>query len=111
MAEPTLQQVFGANATQTATQLIISKADLAAVGLTASATNGGESLLVAMFLLARSYLTETNQTTNPEQSITITDSFAPDAIVNRNNQNYRQRTYSVNLQKLDTGFNINPDDY
>lgn len=35
MAEPTLAQVFGENATQDGTQLIISKADLAAVGLTA----------------------------------------------------------------------------
>lgn len=111
MAEPTLQQVFGAGASQTATQLIISKADLTAVGLTASANNSPESMYVAILLLAKSALTETNQQTNPEQSVTITDSFGADTIVARNNQNFRQRTYNVNLQKLDTGFTIDPDDY
>lgn len=109
MAEPTIQQVFGAGATQNATTLTIAKADLAAVGLTASATNTAESLFVGLLLLARNTLTATNLDTNPDQSISIEDSF--DSLVTRNNQTFRQKTYSVNLQKLDTGATIDPDDY
>lgn len=109
MAEPTLQQVFGASAIQNATTLTISKADLSSVGLTASASNTGESLYVALLLLAANHLTEANQQNNVDQQITIAESFQ--SLVSRNNQNYRQRTYSVNLQKIDTGTSIDPDDY
>ena len=109
MAEPTIAQLFGASATQTANTLTIQKADLATVGLTASANNSAESLFVALLLLAKNQLTDTNQTSNPEQSITIADSY--DSIVNRNNLSYRQKTYSVNLQKIDAATGIDPDDY
>ncbi len=51
MAEPTLQQVFGANVTQDANTITISKADLASVGLTASANNRGEQLFTAILLI------------------------------------------------------------
>lgn len=112
MAEPTLTQVFGAGATQTATTLSIAKADLAAVGLTASATNTAESLFVALLLLAKNVLTLTAQETNADQSVTVTESdFNFQTLVTRNNQTYRQSTYAVNLQKLDTGNIIDPDDY
>ncbi len=112
MAEPTLQQVFGAGATQTATSLSIAKADLAALGLTASATNTAESLFVALLLQAKVSLTPANLETNPDQSITVAQAdFNFQTLVERNNQTYRQSTYSVNLQKLDTGSAIDPDDY
>ena len=112
MAEPTLTQVFGAGATQTATTLSIAKADLAAVGSTASATNTAESLFVALLLLAKNVLTLTAQETNADQSVTVTESdFNFQTLVTRNNQTYRQSTYAVNLQKLDTGNIIDPDDY
>ncbi|HCF27622.1 MAG TPA: hypothetical protein DEV81_10590, partial [Cyanobacteria bacterium UBA11049] len=100
---------FGTNATQTATTLTITKADLATVGLSASANNSAESLYVAMLLLAKNYLTDANLTSNTEQSISIVDSF--DSLVTRGTNQYRQKTYSVNLQKLDTGSTIDPDDY
>ena len=109
MAEPTLQQIFGANATQTATTLTISKADLAAVGLSASATNTAESLLVALLLKAGASLTDANLQANPDQSISIVDSF--ESLVTRNNTSYRQKTYSINLQKLDANTPISPNDY
>jgi hypothetical protein len=110
MAEPNLQQVFGANASQTSTALTISKADLAAAGLTASANNTAESLFVAIMLLADNHLNETQQTSDPDIQITIADSGFPQ-IVNRNSQTYRQITYNVNLQTPDTGFTIDPDNY
>lgn len=112
MAEPTLTQVFGPGATQTATTLSIAKADLTAVGLTASATNTAESLFVALLLLAKNSLTTVAQETNPDQSITVAEAdFNFQTLVSRNNATYRQSTYSVNLQKLDTGSTIDPDDY
>ena len=111
MAEPTLQQVFGANATQTATALTIAKADL--TGLTASATNTAESLFVAILLKAKAYLTQANYETNIDQSITITTpDFAAQSLVTRqDNQQYRQFTETVNLHKLDNSNQIDPDDY
>lgn len=109
MAEPTLQQVFGAGATQDATTFTIAKADLTAVGLTASATNTAESLMVAILLLAKDYLTAANFENNLDQSITIEESFKN--LVTRNNQTFRQNSYSVNLHKLDTDSTIDPDDY
>lgn len=112
MAEPTLTQIFGAGATQTATTLSIAKADLAAVNLTASATNTAESLFVALLLMAKNNLTPAAQETNPDQSITVAQAdFNFQTLIERNNQTYRQSTYSVNLQKLDTGNTIDPDDY
>jgi hypothetical protein len=110
MAEPTLVQVFGTGATQDATTLTIQKSALTAVGLTASANNTAESLLVAILLLADNHLNATNQNTDPDIQVTIADSGFPQ-IVNRNSQTYRQITYNVNLQTVDTGFTIDPDNY
>ncbi|MEH2145299.1 hypothetical protein [Nostoc sp.] len=110
MAEPTLQQVFGANASQTATTLTIAKADLASVGLTALASNTAESLMVGLLLKAAAYLKDSNQTTDPDIQVTIADSGFPQ-LVNRNSAQWRQITYNVNLQTPDTGFAIDPDNY
>jgi hypothetical protein len=64
MAEPLLTAVFGANATQTSTDLVIKKSDLTSVGLTADANNSAESLLVAINLKAQTALTESARDTN-----------------------------------------------
>ena len=109
MTVPSLAQVFGEHASQDANTLTISKADLAVTGLTASATNTADSLVVALILLWQSYLTTTNQNNNPDQYITIEDSFS--SIISRNNINYRQNSKTINLQKVDTDSAINPNDY
>lgn len=112
MAEPTLTQIFGAAATQSATTLTIAKADLAALGLTATATNTAESLLVALLLKAREVLTPLAAETNPDQSVTVAQAeFNFQTLVIRNNATYRQSSYAINLQKLDAGNIIDPDDY
>jgi hypothetical protein len=112
MAEPTLQNIFGASATQSATTLTITKADLAAVGLTASATNSAEALFTALILLAKSYLTQTNFDANTDQSVLIDfPSFNAQSLVTRNNQQYRQHVVTVNLYKPDNNAAIDPDDY
>jgi hypothetical protein len=46
----TLQELFGVNAVQTADELIIKKSDLSAVGLTPTANNRAEQLVVAILL-------------------------------------------------------------
>lgn len=109
MPEPTLEQVFGAGTTQTATTVTILKSNLSAVGLTASATNKAESLFVALFLKAKQYLNSANQESNVDIQVTLEDSFP--SIVFRNNRNYRQFTYNVNLQKVEPTIVIDPDDY
>jgi hypothetical protein len=110
MAEPTLVQVFGTNASQTATELIISKTDLAAVGLTASSTNNPESLIVAILLQAKAYLNETSQETNPDIQVTIAENNFQ-TLVSRNNANYREATFAISLQTVDPTFTIDPDNY
>lgn len=107
MAEPTLAQVFGANATQTATELIISKADL--TGLTASANNSAESLFAAIGLKAQTTLNDSNQANNPDQSISIDTGIG--SITTRNNQNYREYSLTITLSKLDTQSAIDPNDF
>lgn len=109
MAEPTLVQIFGDNATQDSDYLTISKADLAAIGLTASSSNTAESLFVALMLKAATYLTETNQTTNNDIQVTISEGFG--SLVTRNNQSYRQYQYTIEMQKLDTTTAVNPADF
>lgn len=109
MAELTLQQIFGAGATQTATDIIIKKADLTPKGLTASATNKGEVLFVAIVLKAKDALTTSTLETNADQSISIEQGYS--SLVSRNSINYRQDSFTINLQKLDTATTIDPDNY
>jgi hypothetical protein len=109
MAEPTLVQVFGSSATQSATQLTISKADLATVGLTASATNTPESLVAAIIALAQLTLGEVGYDANLDQSIVIID--GADSLVTRNNTTYRQATKTVEFYKVDTLGTFDPDNY
>lgn len=109
MAEPTLIQVFGNGATQDANTLTISKADLVTVGLTVSANNTAESLVVALIKLWQLQLTATNQENNPEQGLTIETGFP--TYVSRNDQQYRQDSKTINIQKLDTTTDVDPDDY
>ncbi len=110
MAEPTLQQIFGTNSTQTATELVISKADL--TGLTASANNSAESLFVAILLKAKSFLTTANYDLNIDQSVTVvTPDFNAQSLVTRNNIQYRQYSETVNLYKVDSSSAIDPDDF
>lgn len=113
MAEPTLSAIFGASASQTSSDLVISKANLAAVGLTATAVNTAESLLTAILLLARTNLTAANFETNIDQSIVIANGF--DSIIQRevsagNFVNYRSAQLTVELRNPDSS-SIDPDNY
>ncbi|MEH1810877.1 MAG: hypothetical protein V7K26_00050 [Nostoc sp.] len=109
MPEPTLAAVFGANASQTATDLIIKKADLP--GLTPSSSNTAESLFVGVALKAQEGLTDVSRETNIDQSVAVTNAFSP-TITTRNDAIYIRNTISVEVDKLLPGANvIDPDDY
>ncbi|MEM7712030.1 MAG: hypothetical protein AAF349_00300 [Cyanobacteria bacterium P01_A01_bin.68] len=109
MAEPTIQQIFGANATHTDTELVIKKSDLIAAGLTPAANNTAEALFAGIVAHAQITLTDTNQESNPEQSVIIEDSL--DSLITRNDSTYRQKTKSISFEKLDTETGFDPDDY
>lgn len=109
MAEPTLAGIFGSSATQSSTELVISKSDLAAVGLTADANNTPESLLAAIVALAQLALTEVAYDANLDQSIVI--SSGTDSLVSRNNVTYRQSRKTLEFFKPDNAGTFDPDDY
>lgn len=107
MAEPTLTQVFGENATQTATTLTITKADL---DLTASGANTAESLLAAIIKKSLDHLTEENRAASPTQqqisSIDNGDQIYSDGITD-----YLVRSIVIQFFRDYSVSTLNPDDY
>jgi hypothetical protein len=110
MAEPTLQEIFGAGATQTATTVTISKADL---DLTASAANRGEQVFAAMCKKAGVNLTNANFGTNIDQSTNIAAGY--DQLIYRTVGTtptaYLQNQLTINFAKVQSSAGITPDDY
>ncbi|OUL28283.1 hypothetical protein BV378_07625 [Nostoc sp. RF31YmG] len=109
MAEPTLAQIFGANAAQTSTTVTITKADLTSTGFVASSSNTGESILAAIVAFSQTTLTSTNQASNTDQSVTISDSN--DSLTTRSSVTYRRKTKIITFDKTDSGSTFNPGDY
>lgn len=107
--EPTLIQVLGAGAVQTATTLTITKADLP--GLTPTANNSAESLLVAIVLKAQTGLEKSTFDTNLDQSLYVDLGFPSFVFRGTNNDSYRVDQLTVNLAKPDTQSTIDPDEY
>ncbi|MEH1849283.1 MAG: hypothetical protein V7L25_31015 [Nostoc sp.] len=110
MAEPTLVQIFGIGTTQDATTLTIPKSALSSTNLTASANNTAESLLTAIVMKAKEYLTPDNHDANLDQSLIITDGYLP-TIVLRGTAKYSQDTFTIALEKPLGNTAINPNDY
>lgn len=108
MAEP-LITIFGANASQTATDLVIKKADLYTTDPTGTKT--AESLLVAILQKVQATLTSANFDANIDQSIIVTDSFVGSTSRGTPSVTYKQFTKSITLHKIDNDTVINPDDY
>jgi hypothetical protein len=110
MTQPTLQEIFGAGATQTETAITILKADLP---MTAAAVNGGEQAFAAIVKKAETPLSTANYGTNADQNISIQPGY--DSIVTRffNNvsTNHLQTQLTVNFSKLQTSPGVTPDDY
>lgn len=108
MAEPTLTEVFGAGATQSATTITILKADLQSTGLTPSASNKAEALFNAIVRRAASYLTPENLDLNPDQNVVI--SLPTVAVDNRFNNDYTVQNFTLGFQKLIADSTVSPDD-
>lgn len=114
MAEPTLQDVFGAGATQDATTLTIAKADLVAVGLTSGSSISSEKLLAAILKLAAVNLTSTNRDNNIDQSVVVDTDNTPTFTTRTSGTTtsvYIRDTITVELDKLYSSTGIDPDDY
>ena len=111
MAEPTIQQLFGATATQDATSLTIQKSDL--IGLTASATNTAESLLAGLVARWAAKQNVANQAANPEQNITAVPGF--DSIAYRTiggtSTAFYQKVINITLQSVNRSEPIDPNAY
>lgn len=107
MAEPLLSDIFGANATQTATQLIIDKADL---DLIPTANNTPESLLVGVVKKALPNLSEQARSADPtNRQISFID--AGDQIYSDGANNYQIRSIALQLFRDYAIADINPEDY
>lgn len=111
MPKPSLAEVFGAGASQSAATITIAKADLMSIGLTASETNSAEALLAAILLKAKSYLTEAAFEANIDQSLYISTGFKSTTVRGTNNTQYVTDQLSVTLAKIDPQTPLDPDDY
>lgn len=111
MAEPTIQDVFGAGATQTATTITMLKADLPT--LAANATNRGEQMFMAIVLKAEQNLTTIARDADLDRSVAIERSF--DQVTSRTvgavTNNYYQSGLTITAQKINTNSAIDADDY
>ena len=94
MAEPTLQAVFGANATQTATTISINKADIAEFGLIPDANNTAESLLMSLIMHASKTLNEAQRISDPGVRQVAIDAITPDIFDDGINA-YERKLWSV----------------
>jgi hypothetical protein len=109
MAEPTLQQVFGVNASQDPTTITLAKADL--VGLTASSNNTAESILAAIVLTAADNLTEENRAADAsgDRQCVIVD--AGDQLFNDGVSDFQIRSFALQFFKAYALTSFDPDDY
>ncbi|MBD2489432.1 hypothetical protein [Aulosira sp. FACHB-615] len=109
MAEPTLQEVFGANAIQDANTITIYKSDLP--GLTPQENNTAESLLTGINVKAKQALTQSNFDENLDQSVFIERGFSNFTFRGPNQDSYRVDVLTINLAKPDDSDEIDPDNY
>lgn len=108
MAELSVQEIFGAGATQDSTTVTILKSDLLSAGLVASAGNKAEAILYALLRKAAGTLTAANLDLNADQSIVIgTVSISTDE---RLNQTYLVNNFTVGVQRLISDGAIAPGD-
>lgn len=110
MAQPTLSELFGNGATQDLTQVVIPKSVLVAQGLTASADNSAESIIVALVKHWSSVLTDTYIGLDPDRQVKVeqgTDSIT----VRTNGDTYRSFPFTVTLYKAFSPNTIDPDDF
>lgn len=109
MAELTLQNIFGATATQDIDNVVIAKADLSAIGLIANASNIAEHIFVSLLLKAGVVLTDAARDLNPDVSVVISE--PAESLITQNTTRYRVTSYTIELYKPEPATTINPMDY
>jgi hypothetical protein len=109
MTVPSLTDVFGPAATQTATTITIAKADFPT--LTASTTNNGQQLFAALLLKAAAKLSSANRTNDPDVKIEISYTGQTIFPVTGSDNLDRQDSYSIVLHKQVAKADVDPDDY
>ncbi len=107
MPKHTLQELFGANAAQTATTITIAKADLPT--LTASANNTGSQILTAIAIKAKDVATQAVYDADTDKSIYVGSGF--DSLSTRGNTASRTTQIVINMTKPDTAATLDADDY
>jgi len=111
MPEPTITDVFGPGATQTATTLTILKSDLPT--LTPVAANRGEQMFMGIVLRAQGNLTPAARNLDLDRSIAIEPAF--DQVTTRTvggtTNNYYQSGLTITAQKVNTNSAIVANDY
>lgn len=107
MAKPTLIEVFGAGATQTATTVTFNKADL--LTLTPTTNNTAESILIAIALTAQGKLTTTLRDNDPDVKVAIENGFEQTSF--RGTTRYNQVALNITAQTLSPASAIDADNY
>lgn len=102
MPKPTLQQIFGSNATISNNELTLKFSDFASVGWnTATGTVDAEKWLTAIILKAREFsVTNTDQVPN----INIQEPYP--GLITRNNVLKREYSYAVQIYVPDSGSTV-----
>lgn len=108
MAEPTLQDVFGVGATQTATTITISKSDLP---ITPAVDNTAERLLAGIIKRAATTLTESSFEANADQSITIVLDLPQTVYRGTSATPYEQKRVTISLAKVAPSPDFDANDY
>jgi phosphomannomutase len=111
MTQPTLQEVFGANATQTATEIVIKKSDLP---FTALVENNGEQVAAALAKKLQSTMTRAAFDTDADRSIyaekTALNSLSYRTI-GTNTESLIISTLALNFAQVQPVVDITPDLY
>lgn len=109
MAKKTFLEVFGASASQTDTVLTVSKFRMSEFGLTRSATNTPQSILVALIKRFCTILTEDNRLNNLDETMVIKEESR--TITNQSGTDYQKITYRVDIYSQIPLSSIDPDNY
>ena len=104
MSEPTLTEAFGSGTIQDADSITILKKNL--IGLEAKTENTSEQIIAGLTLKLATTFSEANQTSNPDQQVTVVDARFTESI-ERNGKTYKQITYNFQFQTEDSTAGLN----
>ncbi|WP_353931432.1 hypothetical protein WJM97_02210 [Okeanomitos corallinicola TIOX110] len=109
MAEKSLQDVLGSNASQTSTQIFLDKTD---IGLSPSESHSADQIISAIAITAKPILNQAQFDAEYEQKVYISEGFKSFTSKNdgTNDIEHRVDQIVINLAKEDDT-SLNPEDY